>query len=225
LLAYAVFSGPMLDLLCLWRKTRIDSMDGKNLSQFSKGKIKNKLSELWDQMLQQRVDQTMGAVSKRGKSQHNDQKRGASNKLPVWKTSSKSKGLFLLAFAVFSGPMLDLLCLWRMTQINSMNGKYLSQFNKAKIKNELSEPWGQMLQQRVDQTMVAVSKRGKSQHGDQKRGGSNKLPVWKTSSKSKGLFLLAYRVFCGPMLDLSCLWQTTRIKKMDGKYLSQFRGK
>jgi hypothetical protein len=35
---------------------------------------KSKLSESWDRMLRQRVDQTMGAVSKGGKSQHDDQK-------------------------------------------------------------------------------------------------------------------------------------------------------
>jgi hypothetical protein len=64
-----------------------------------------------------------------------------------------------------------------------------------------------MLQQRFGQPMGAVSKRGKSQHNDQKEAVPTSCRFVKTSSKSKGLFLLAYAVVCGQMLDpvLSCL--------------------
>jgi hypothetical protein len=48
---------------------------------------------------------------------------------------------------------------------------------QGKNKKKLSEPWIGILQQRVDRTMEAVLRRGKSQHDNQKRGGSNKLPV------------------------------------------------
>jgi hypothetical protein len=44
-------------------------------------------------------------------------------------------------------------------------------------KKKLLEPWDQMLQQHANRTIVAVSKRGKSQQDEQKQGSSNKLPL------------------------------------------------